>query len=81
MKMKPLLTRAMPFAMMLAAPAAEAHPGHMAAAAGHAHWIGLAALGAAIALAAWAALKGPKTSGEKAEGTDEEAEEDTTQEV
>ena len=38
--------------------AALAHPGHIAEAAGHGHWIGLAAAGIAIGLAIWAGLKG-----------------------
>ncbi|MEP5154044.1 DUF6732 family protein [Planktotalea sp.] len=52
------------------ASAAMAHPGHLAEVAGHGHWLGAAALGAAIALGAWAALKGKK----KEEGEAEEAE-------
>ena len=50
--------------------AAMAHPGHLAEVAGHGHWLGAAALGAAIALGAWAALKGKK----KEEGEAEEVE-------
>ena len=48
----------------LSALPALAHPGHLAEVAGHGHWLGAAALGAAIALGAWAALKGKKTAGE-----------------
>ncbi|MEV8467385.1 DUF6732 family protein [Fluviibacterium sp. DFM31] len=43
---------------LLAATMAQAHPGHLADLAGHDHWVAGAALGAAIALGAWAALKG-----------------------
>lgn len=46
--------------LTLAGPAA-AHPGHLAAGlAGHDHWVAGAAIGAAIALGAWAAWKGRK---------------------
>ncbi len=37
-------------AFLLAAPAL-AHPGHMTEAAGHSHWLGLAALGGALFVA------------------------------
>ena len=40
--------------------AVEANPGHLAEVAGHDHWLGAAAIGAAIALGLWAALKGRK---------------------
>ena len=45
---------------MLAAGAAAADPGHMAEVAGHGHWLGAAALGAAVAIGLWAGLKGRK---------------------
>lgn len=64
-----------------------AHPGHLADVAGHGHWLGAAAIGAAIAIGAWQALKGkgkPETndasdeddaaSGEHGEPEMEEAE-------
>ena len=38
-------------ALVLAAPA-FAHPGHLAGEAGHSHWLALAALAAAVAIAA-----------------------------
>ncbi|WP_293441642.1 DUF6732 family protein [Planktotalea sp.] len=47
-------------AAVLWANTAMAHVGHLADVAGHGHWIGAAALGAAIALGAWAASKGKK---------------------
>ena len=43
---------------VLGANAAVAHVGQLADVAGHGHWIGAAALGAAIALGAWATSKG-----------------------
>ena len=40
---------------------ARAHPGHLAAGlAGHDHWVAGAAIGAAVVLGAWAALKGKR---------------------
>ncbi len=51
---RPLLT--LP-AILLAAPAL-AHPGHLAGLAGHDHWVAGAAIGAAIAVGLWGALKG-----------------------
>lgn len=46
-------------ALLIAGPAA-AHPGHLAEVAGHGHWLGAAAIGAAIAIGLWQALKGRK---------------------
>lgn len=64
--MKPILTF---FVVLLWTNAVFAHPGHLAEVAGHGHWLGAAAIGAAIALGAWAALKGKKK--EKSEAEDE----------
>lgn len=62
--------------LVLFANAASAHPGHLAEVAGHGHWLGAAAIGAAIALGAWAALKGKKQQDENsAEDPAEELEE------
>ncbi|SDE59831.1 DUF6732 family protein [Limimaricola pyoseonensis] len=53
--------------LSLAAPGmAAAHPGHLADAAGHDHWVAGAAIGLAIALGLWGALKG-RGKGEEAE--------------
>lgn len=52
--MKYILT----FLATLVAPAAVADPGHLAGVAGHEHWVAGIALGVAIGLAAWGALKG-----------------------
>lgn len=49
-----------------------AHPGHIAEVAGHAHWIGLAAAGAAAVLAGW--LAGKLNEGETEEEETEEQE-------
>lgn len=38
----------------------HAHTGHLAEVAGHGHWLGAAAIGAAIAIGLWAAAKGRK---------------------
>ncbi|MFO7770597.1 hypothetical protein HAT86_07930 [Roseovarius gahaiensis] len=60
-------------AALLAAGGAQAHPGHLAEVAGHGHWLGAAALGAAIAIGLWAGLKGRKDAEEaEAEETDED---------
>ena len=59
---------------MLAGGPAFAHPGHLAEVAGHGHWLGAAAIGAAIAIGLWAGLKGRKSEAEE-EVSDEEAEE------
>ena len=65
-------------ALLLWASAVMAHPGHLAEVAGHGHWLGAAALGAAIALGAWAALKGKKndeSGADEAEHEDDELQE------
>jgi len=57
---------------------AFAHPGHLAEAAGHGHWLGAAALGAAIAIGLVAGLK----AREKAKAKDaDDADNDTPQEA
>lgn len=48
------------FLLMLTAGAARAHPGHVTEAAGHDHWIAGAAVAAALALAAWQAVRALK---------------------
>ena len=55
-----------------------AHPGHLAEVAGHGHWLGAAALGAAIAIGLWAGLKGRKSDAEDV--AEDGAEEDMPQE-
>ncbi|HKL06295.1 MAG TPA: DUF6732 family protein [Roseovarius sp.] len=65
-------------AALLAAGGAQAHPGHLAEVAGHGHWLGAAALGAAIAIGLWAGLKGRKDA-EEAEA--DEADEEEPQEA
>jgi len=61
-------------AALLAAGGAQAHPGHLAEVAGHGHWLGAAALGAAIAIGLWAGLKGRKDA-EEAEAYEADEEE------
>ncbi|WP_137702463.1 DUF6732 family protein [Marimonas lutisalis] len=61
----------------LLASAAQAHPGHLAEVAGHGHWLGAAAIGAAIAIGLWKAAQDKKASREEApEDEGEEAEGD-----
>lgn len=55
---------------LMFAGSAHAHPGHLAEVAGHGHWLGAAALGAAIALGALAALKGKKNENSDVEEAD-----------
>ncbi|MDQ2090764.1 DUF6732 family protein [Marimonas arenosa] len=55
------------------ASAAQAHPGHLAEVAGHGHWLGAAALGAAIAIGLWKAAKDRKDAAEGDETEDTEA--------
>ena len=45
------------FLVSIAGPAA-AHPGHLAGLAGHDHWIAGAAIGVAVAVGIWGAIKG-----------------------
>ncbi|MEL6313981.1 MAG: DUF6732 family protein [Pseudomonadota bacterium] len=60
------------FFLLLAAPA-YAHPGHLAEVAGHGHWLGAAAIGAAIAIGLVIGLKGRKAREEEvAEAESEE---------
>ena len=72
--MKPTLT----LILLLVAGPALAHPGHIADVAGHDHWIAGAAIGLAIGLGLWGALKGRK---EKAATEVEESPEETEEEV
>ncbi|MBS9715445.1 DUF6732 family protein [Pseudohalocynthiibacter aestuariivivens] len=76
--MKSLLTTV---AILPAAPAL-AHPGHMAEALGHDHWLGAAAIGLAIALGLWAKLKGKdQTKTKDNEEAEDEAEAEELQEA
>lgn len=56
---------------------AIAHPGHLAEVAGHGHWLGAAAIGAAIAIGLYAGLRGRKAKAEDA--SDDEAAEDNSE--
>lgn len=55
---------------------AVAHPGHLADVAGHDHWVAGAAIGAAVLIGLWGALKGKG----KAESQDEDAAETEAEE-
>ena len=61
-------------ATILMASAAQAHPGHLIEAAGHDHWLGAAAIGAAIAIGLWKAAKDRRD-----QAVNEEAEEAETE--
>ncbi len=63
--------------VLMSGAAVQADPGHLTEVAGHGHWLGAAAIGAAIAIGLWAGLKGRKAEAEQS-GSD--AEEDLTDE-
>lgn len=56
--------------MVLAATSAQAHPGHLADVAGHDHWVAGAAVGIAILIGLWGALKGGKDKDTEASESD-----------
>ena len=58
---------------LFSASGAQAHVGHFGELAGHDHWVAAGAIGAAIAVAGWNALKGKKEKGAEVEA---EADED-----
>ena len=63
----------LPTTALMAAPgAALAHPGHVADVAGHDHWVAGAAIGVAIALGLWGALRGGRKEDEPAEAEAED---------
>jgi hypothetical protein len=68
--MKSILT----ILLFLTPTAVFAHSGHLVEAFGHDHWLGAAAIGAAIALGLWSSLKGSKKSDDEA-SADQEHEE------
>ena len=59
--------------LLLSAGSASAHVGHLGEYLGHDHWVAGAAIGAAIALAGWQALKGSKSE-DKEDAAEEKAE-------
>ena len=66
--------RVMIFVLAISAGAmAQAHTGHLAEVAGHGHWLGAAAIGAAIAIGLWASAKGKS---DKAEADETEVADD-----
>ncbi|MFK7938432.1 MAG: DUF6732 family protein [Roseovarius sp.] len=67
--------------LLLMAGAAQAHPGHLAEVAGHGHWLGAAAIGAAIAIGLWAAAKGRKDADAKTEADDADPDAEDAQEA
>nr|WP_282024534.1 DUF6732 family protein [Limimaricola cinnabarinus] len=63
----------LPTTALMAAPgAALAHPGHVADVAGHDHWVAGAAIGVAIALGLWGALRGGRREETAAEAETED---------
>lgn len=61
------MTRALTLVLTTFALPAFAHPGHLVEAAGHNHWLAGAAIGAAIAIAIWGAVKGKQDESAEAE--------------
>lgn len=59
--------------------AATAHPGHLAEVAGHGHWLGAAAIGAAIAIGLWSRARARKDA--EADTASEDETEEETQEA
>jgi len=70
-----LRTTSILFGLLLASPAL-AHPGHLAGLAGHDHWVAGAAIGLAVLVGIWGAVKGGKTSDEKAESDAERSDDE-----
>jgi len=69
-------------AALVAGTPALAHPGHLSEVAGHGHWLGAAAIGAAIAIGLWAGLRGRKDAAESdAAGAQDGAGDDEAQEA
>ncbi|GAA3860596.1 DUF6732 family protein [Celeribacter arenosi] len=58
---------------VLAAPAANAHPGHLIEQGGHDHWIAGIAVGIAIGAVLWGAVKGRKPAAQAAPESEQEA--------
>ncbi len=59
----------------MAAPV-QAHLGHFGHVAGHDHWVAGAAIGAAVAIGLWGAMKGKKQPEAEAEPTEEPKDEE-----
>ncbi len=59
--------------LIASASVAAAHPGHIAEVAGHAHWIGLAAAGAAAVIAGWLSGKLSEDEAEEEETEEQDA--------
>lgn len=64
------------FTTLFAAAPASAHVGHIGEIASHDHWVAGAALGAALAVSIWGALKGKKDAEEAEADTQDEVEEE-----
>jgi hypothetical protein len=72
------MQRLLALALCLAPLPAAAHVGHLAEVGGHNHWIGAAAIGAAVVIGLYGALKGrkpreeqPEAEAEPTDGTDD----------
>ncbi|KMW59278.1 hypothetical protein AIOL_004259 [Candidatus Rhodobacter oscarellae] len=67
--------------LSLTGSAAQAHVGHLGEAAGHGHWLGAAAAGAAIAIGLWAGLRGRGKPASEPEPAEQAPDEDELQEA
>ena len=56
--------------------AVQAHPGHLADLAGHDHWVAGAAIGVAVLVGIYGALKGKSEAAEEADADADSAEEE-----
>ncbi|KGM50441.1 DUF6732 family protein [Pseudooceanicola atlanticus] len=67
--------------LALTAGPALAHVGHLGEVAGHGHWLGAAALGAAIAIGLWQGLRNKGEAEDEAEPESEEISDEEPQEA
>jgi len=77
--MRPALIPTLIPALILSSSPALAHVGHLGDVAGHDHWVAGAAIGAAVLVGLWGALKGAKTRDTDAEKPQEPASDDEAQ--
>lgn len=67
--------------LIIGAGPAAAHVGHIGEVAGHGHWLGAAAIGAAIAIGLWQGLRGRKSASDDEAAEAEELHEEEPQEA
>lgn len=67
--------------MIVFAGPAAAHIGHLGEVAGHGHWLGAAAIGAAIAIGLWQGLRGKAEATETEDSDADSGQEEEAQEA